>query len=98
MGGEKNFESMVSDEEVLNGENDSQEDTDGMDEEGEGIVLMRYSWERTDRDYEYEELLSRMFNILYENNPELAGDRRRTATRPPQVLRECTKKTVCKFY
>ena len=26
-----------------------------MDEEGEGIVLMRYSWERTDRDYEYEE-------------------------------------------
>ena len=44
------------------------------------------------------QLLSRMFNILYENNPGLAGDRRRTVTRPPQFLRECTKKTVCKFY
>ncbi|KAK7847316.1 eukaryotic translation initiation factor 2 subunit beta [Quercus suber] len=65
-----------------------------MDEEGEGIVLMQNSWERTDRDYEYEELLSRMFNILRKNNPELAGDRRRTVIRPPQVLREGTKKTV----
>ena len=27
----------------------------GMDEEGEGIILM-HSWERTDRDYEYEEV------------------------------------------
>lgn len=35
-----------------------------------------------------------MFNILRENNPDLAGDRRRTVMRPPQVLREGTKKTV----
>uniref|UniRef100_A0A2N9FHY4 Translation initiation factor IF2/IF5 domain-containing protein n=1 Tax=Fagus sylvatica TaxID=28930 RepID=A0A2N9FHY4_FAGSY len=108
----------VSDgEEVLNDENvDFWEDIDGniflssgfsigKDEEGEGIVVMRYPWERTDRDYEYEELLSRVFNILRENNPELAGDRRRTVMRPPQVLREGTKKTVfvnfmdlCKTY
>ncbi|KAI3785882.1 hypothetical protein L1987_45008 [Smallanthus sonchifolius] len=40
------------------------------------------------------ELLSRVFHILRENNPELAGDRRRTVIRPPQVLREGTKKTV----
>ncbi|KAI3911382.1 hypothetical protein MKW98_010269 [Papaver atlanticum] len=65
------------------------------DEEGEGIVLQtRYPWEGTDRDYEFEELLGRVFNILRENNPELAGDRRRTVMRPPQVLREGTKKTV----
>lgn len=51
------------------------------------------------------QLLSRVFNILRENNPELAGDRRRTVLRPPQVLREGTKKTVfvnfmdlCKTY
>ena len=51
------------------------------------------------------QLLSRMFNILRENNPELAGDRRRTVIRPPQVLQEGTKKTVfvnfmdlCKTY
>ncbi|CAK9182338.1 unnamed protein product [Ilex paraguariensis] len=67
----------------------------GEDEEGEGIVLQQqFPWEGSDRDYEYEELLGRVFNILRENNPELAGDRRRTVMRPPQVLREGTKKTV----
>ncbi|KAI3892617.1 hypothetical protein MKX03_027948 [Papaver bracteatum] len=85
--------------EFLNEDNgDAIEDLEDQvkeDEEGEGIVLQtRYSWEGTDRDYEYEELLSRVFNILRENNPELAGDRRRTVMRPPQVLREGTKKTV----
>lgn len=92
---------------ALNDENvDEVEDLDGEDEEGEGIVLQsRYPWEGSDRDYDYEELLSRVFNILRENNPELAGDRRRTVMRPPQVLREGTKKTVfvnfmdlCKTY
>ncbi|CAL9137093.1 unnamed protein product, partial [Musa textilis] len=79
----------------------------GGDEEGEGIVLgvVRYPWEGTDRDYKYDELLGRVFNILRENNPDLAGDRRRTVIRPPQILREGTKKTVsvnfmdlCKTY
>ncbi|KAG8091229.1 hypothetical protein GUJ93_ZPchr0011g28824 [Zizania palustris] len=67
------------------------------EEEGEGIMLgdaERYPCEGTDRDYKYEELLGRVFNILRENNPDLAGDRRRTVMRPPQVLREGTKKTV----
>ncbi|KAK8925653.1 hypothetical protein KSP39_PZI018603 [Platanthera zijinensis] len=45
-------------------------------------------------DYKYEELLDRVFNTLRENNPDLAGDRRRTVMRPPQVLREGTKKTI----
>lgn len=70
------------------------DDITGEDEEGEGNVLQQYPWEGSDRDYEYEELLGRVFNILRENNPELAGDRRRTVMRPPQVLREGTKKTV----
>ncbi|KAB2059863.1 hypothetical protein ERO13_A11G308200v2 [Gossypium hirsutum] len=77
---------------------DAGDDFDGHidgDEEGEGIVLQqRYPWDGTDRDYIYDELLGRVFNILRENNPELAGDRRRTVMRPPQVLREGTKKTV----
>ncbi|KVH94137.1 Translation initiation factor IF2/IF5 [Cynara cardunculus var. scolymus] len=77
----------------------AEEDVDyptGEDEEGEGIVLeqQKLPWEGTDRDYKYEELLGRVFHILRENNPELAGDRRRTVMRPPQVLREGTKKTV----
>ncbi|GFY83870.1 eukaryotic translation initiation factor 2 beta subunit [Actinidia rufa] len=80
----------------LNDENvDKEEDLDGEDEEGEEIALQQqYPWEGSNRDYDYEELLGRVFNILRENNPELAGDRRRTVMRPPQVLREGTKKTV----
>ncbi|KAL5738942.1 hypothetical protein ACOSQ2_028122 [Xanthoceras sorbifolium] len=39
-------------------------------------------------------LLSRVFDSIRENNPELAGERRSTVMRPPQVLREGTKKTV----
>ncbi|KAL1549148.1 eukaryotic translation initiation factor 2 subunit beta-like [Salvia divinorum] len=70
------------------------DDTIREDEEGEGIVLQQYPWMGSDRDYEYEELLGRVLNILRENNPELAGDRRRTVMRPAQVLREGTKKTV----
>ena len=49
---------------------------------------------KTDHDYKYEELLDRVFNILRENNLELVGEKRRTVMRPPQVLREGTKKTV----
>ncbi|KAJ0014284.1 hypothetical protein Pint_21031 [Pistacia integerrima] len=84
---------------ILNEETgDAGEDFDdhvGEEEEGDGAVpQQRYPWEGSDRDYEYEELLGRVFNILRENNPELAGDRRRTVMRPPQVLREGTKKTV----
>ncbi|KAK9941004.1 hypothetical protein M0R45_017634 [Rubus argutus] len=90
----KTVESSILKEE--NGE--TREDLDertGENEEGEGIVLgASYPWEGSDRDYHYEELLGRVFNILREKNPELAGDRRRTVMRPPQVLREGTKKTV----
>ncbi|KAJ0088219.1 hypothetical protein Patl1_31569 [Pistacia atlantica] len=45
-------------------------------------------------DMKSVQLLSRMFNMLRENNPELVGDRRRTVMRPPQILLEGTKKTV----
>uniref|UniRef100_A0A1J3JZS3 Eukaryotic translation initiation factor 2 subunit beta n=1 Tax=Noccaea caerulescens TaxID=107243 RepID=A0A1J3JZS3_NOCCA len=86
--------SLVDDESVDAGEDLDEHVND--EEEGEGIPLQQqlYPWEGTDRDYLYEELLGRVFNILRENNPELAGDRRRTVMRPPQVLREGTKKTV----
>ncbi|XP_031374302.1 eukaryotic translation initiation factor 2 subunit beta isoform X2 [Punica granatum] len=84
---------------ALNDENeDPRDDLDdhaGEDEDTDGAVPQQiYPWEGSDRDYKYEELLGRVFNILRENNPELAGDRRRTVMRPPQVLREGTKKTV----
>ncbi|XP_033138618.1 eukaryotic translation initiation factor 2 subunit beta isoform X1 [Brassica rapa] len=83
-------------EESLDAAEDLDEHTND-EEDAEGIDLQqqqRYPWEGSDRDYIYDELLGRVFNILRENNPELAGDRRRTVMRPPQVLREGTKKTV----
>ncbi|GMH19345.1 hypothetical protein Nepgr_021186 [Nepenthes gracilis] len=92
----KQVEAILSNDDAGAGEDG--DDPIGDEEEGEGIVLQlqlpRYPWEGTDRDYVYEELLGRVFSILRENNPELAGDRRRTVMRPPQVLREGTKKTV----
>ncbi|KAH7672475.1 translation initiation factor 2 subunit 2 protein [Dioscorea alata] len=100
VGMKKKKKKPVETEVVSEEQEDAGEDLDGdhagEDEEGEGIVLgrVRYPWEGTDRDYLYEELLDRVFNILRENNPDLAGDRRRTVMRPPQVLREGTKKTV----
>ncbi|XP_021993033.1 eukaryotic translation initiation factor 2 subunit beta [Helianthus annuus] len=50
--------------------------------------------EGPDRDYKYEELLSRVFHFLRESNPELAGEKRKTILKIPEVLREGTKKTV----
>lgn len=52
------------------------------------------SWIGTDRDYTYDELLIRVFNIMREKNPDMvAGEKRRFIMRPPQVLRVGTKKT-----
>ncbi|KAI4353571.1 hypothetical protein L6164_002509 [Bauhinia variegata] len=70
------------------------DDLGGEDEIGNGFVQSQYPWDGTDRDYNYEELLERVFSVLRENNPELAGDRRWTVIRPPEVLHEGTKKTV----
>ena len=54
----------------------------------------KYSWSGTTRDYTYDELTSRVFGILSAQNPELAGTARRVVLKPPEVLREGTKKTV----
>lgn len=52
------------------------------------------SWTGTDRDYTYEELLTRVFDIMKEKNPDMiAGEKRRFVMRPPQVVRIGTKKT-----
>ncbi|KAJ6383289.1 hypothetical protein OIU78_026719 [Salix suchowensis] len=92
----KPVETSLLEEETGDAVEEDLDDHPGEDENGESADLpqQRFPWDGTDRDYDYEELLGRVFNILRENNPELAGDRRRTVMRPPQVLREGTKKTV----
>jgi translation initiation factor 2 beta subunit (eIF-2beta)/eIF-5 len=51
-------------------------------------------WLGSDRDYTYDELLNRVFEIILEKNPDMAAGRKpKFVMRPPQVLRVGTKKT-----
>ncbi|CAO3643033.1 unnamed protein product [Cunninghamella blakesleeana] len=52
------------------------------------------SWLKSDRDYTYEELLGRVFNILRQNNPELVGEKKKYTIVPPSIHREGNKKTI----
>lgn len=52
------------------------------------------TWGGSDRDYTYDELLNRVFDIILEKNPDMAAGRKpKFVMRPPQVLRVGTKKT-----
>jgi len=52
-------------------------------------------WGGSDRDYTYDELLQRVFNIMKDKNPEMvAGEKKKFVMRPPQVVRVGTKKTA----
>ncbi|KAL5741163.1 hypothetical protein ACOSP7_027895 [Xanthoceras sorbifolium] len=94
LGVKKKKKKKPVEDDILNDKDaDLESDSDG-EERVEESGLHQYPWKGSDRDYIYEELLSRVFDSLHENNPELAGDRRRTVMRPPQVLREGTKQTV----
>ncbi|XP_014299495.1 eukaryotic translation initiation factor 2 subunit 2 [Microplitis mediator] len=51
-------------------------------------------WVGSDRDYTYDELLLRVFNIMREKNPDMvAGKKQKFVMRPPQVVRIGTKKS-----
>lgn len=52
------------------------------------------AWVAAERDYTYDELLKRVFDIMREKNPEMvAGEKKRLVMKPPQVMRVGTKKT-----
>ncbi|KNA11220.1 hypothetical protein SOVF_137190 [Spinacia oleracea] len=70
-------------------------DSGEADEEEDALVQQsRYPLERSERVYEYKELLQRVFSLLLENNPQRAEDKRRSVLRPPQILPEGTTRTV----
>ncbi|OMH86236.1 putative eukaryotic translation initiation factor 2 subunit beta [Zancudomyces culisetae] len=71
--------------ELGEGSNEVESKTDDKTEE---------SWGGTDRDYTFEELLGRFYSILRENNPELAGEKRRYTIAPPQIVRDGNKKSI----
>jgi translation initiation factor 2 subunit 2 len=67
---------------------------DGFDDVvGDDNVSIQ-AWEDTDRDYTYDELLKRVFDIMREKNPDMvAGEKKRFVMKPPQVMRVGTKKS-----
>jgi hypothetical protein len=52
------------------------------------------AWLGTTRDYAYDELVDRIFDLLHADRPELADGRKKYQMKPPRVCREGTKKTV----
>ncbi|KAK2155827.1 hypothetical protein LSH36_230g04021 [Paralvinella palmiformis] len=63
-------------------------------EEKEEQKAQDVTWQDTDRDYSYDELLNRVFNIMREKNPDMvAGEKKKFVMKPPQVMRVGTKKT-----
>lgn len=52
------------------------------------------AWLGSDRDYMYDELLTRVFDIMREKNPDyIGGEKKKIVMRPPQVVKVGTKKT-----
>jgi len=52
------------------------------------------TWGGSDRDYTYDELLLRVFDIMRQKNPDMAaGTKQKFVMRPPQVVRIGTKKS-----
>ncbi|XP_037933355.1 eukaryotic translation initiation factor 2 subunit 2 [Teleopsis dalmanni] len=71
---------------------------DKLDEEKsddkENVEDNSSTWAGSDRDYTYDELLKRVFDIILDKNPDMAAGRKpKFVMRPPQVLRVGTKKT-----
>lgn len=71
------------------------EDEDSKKDDGISFSLQTGpAWAGSERDYTYEELLTRVFNIMREKNPDMvAGEKRKFVMKPPQVVRVGTKKT-----
>lgn len=82
-------------EEIGGEEGDADTATAMATEDGEGgWKTVEAPWEDSDRDYTYEELLERVFNIIKQNNPNYAsGQKKKLVMKPPQVVRVGAKKT-----
>merc|ERR1712088_184333 len=67
---------------------DGAEDKENEDENAD-------PWKDSDRDYQYDELLQRVFTIMRDKNPEMvSGKQKKFVMRPPQVMRVGSKKTA----
>lgn len=75
--------------------NELRADEDSMDMNPEGEVdADAETWQGTDRDYTYAELLHRIFRTLRQQNPALSGEKKKYTMVPPVVQRDGSKKTM----
>ncbi|KAH6903220.1 translation initiation factor [Coprinopsis sp. MPI-PUGE-AT-0042] len=71
------------------------EDPFAMADAPSGIDTGSEPWLGSDRDYSYQELLSRFYSSLHAANPALASSsRKRYTIAPPQLFREGNKKSI----
>lgn len=79
----KDFDELVAEEEKKEAE-----------EKENSEETSHTTWSGSDRDYTYDELITRVFTIMREKNPDMvAGKKQKFIMRPPQVVRIGTKKT-----
>jgi len=92
-GKKKDLEDVLQDE-----EDEKENDPESMDSRTpvpSEPLGTTHGYENSDRDYSYDELLQRVFNIMRDKNPEMvAGEKKKFVMRPPQVVRVGTKKTA----
>ncbi|CAH1763376.1 8229_t:CDS:2 [Entrophospora sp. SA101] len=85
-------------EKQLKEDDDEKSDEDIFAQEAEQneteVKEIKEEWHDSNRDYTYQELLRRVFQILRQNNPELAGEKKRYTIVPPSVHRDGNKKTI----
>ncbi|XP_030750389.1 eukaryotic translation initiation factor 2 subunit 2 [Sitophilus oryzae] len=69
-------------------------EVDDKAEDKENVDDNAITWSGSDRDYTYEELLNRAFEIMRDKNPDMAaGKKQKFVMRPPQVVKIGAKKT-----
>jgi len=70
------------------------DDMDDDNKENEGESGEATAWGE-DRDYTYDELLQRVYNVIKEKNPDSTmGEKKKFVMRPPQVVKVGAKKTA----
>jgi len=73
---------------------DDEEEADDAKDEYDTTDSSQSMGQDSDRDYTYDELLKRVFDIMREKNPDIvAGEKKRFVMKPPQVMRIGTKKS-----
>jgi len=75
---------------------EDEEEGENAGEEGESAAPAegQAPWANSDRDYTYEELAGRIYNLLQSNNPDFASKTKRYVMKPPVLNRIGTKKTA----